>query len=385
MACKKLLLLVPLLLILAAAAVPAASQTFQFSDSLSVSPGQPSALERAQAALRGGDFDVAAEAYRKWLAASPGDATAWYNFACVQALRGDSTAALHALRNAVTAGWADSSWTVRDPDLKPLHGMETFQNLTSRMARISRERETGAQQVVDPWFIERTIQSPYVLHLPDDYDLSRKQPYPLVMLLHERGGDHRSLVQLVERLALPGVAYALPGGGHAVERGEGFAWWERSFTRAPRDSVLLQRSRDLSAEALLNVAGDAAAREHLDTNRVVIVGVGQGAAMAMMTALYAPEKVEAVALLAASLPGDWPRDTALTARLDSLAAANVRVFTAHGTHDRLTSTDEMEAFLEVLVAAGVEVTSRWHPADHEATDEMVLDLADWLGQIFGRP
>ena len=64
---------------------------------LAVQPGDPSYLDIATQAYMDKDWDKSAEYYQKWVNAQPSDHRAWYNLACVLALKGQPEQAAKAL------------------------------------------------------------------------------------------------------------------------------------------------------------------------------------------------------------------------------------------------------------------------------------------------
>jgi tetratricopeptide (TPR) repeat protein len=63
------------------------------------------------------------------IALRPNDATILYNVACVFAMMKRKEEAMETLRKAWDAGFTDSDWARRDPDLSLLHDEPEFQTL----------------------------------------------------------------------------------------------------------------------------------------------------------------------------------------------------------------------------------------------------------------
>jgi Flp pilus assembly protein TadD len=59
----------------------------------------------------------------------PNDPGILYNAACMYALGGNKEHALQMLTRAQAAGFHDSNWARRDPDLALLHGEPEFERL----------------------------------------------------------------------------------------------------------------------------------------------------------------------------------------------------------------------------------------------------------------
>jgi hypothetical protein len=58
-----------------------------------------------------------------------------YNLGCLAALKGDRTAALHWLRQAVSQGYHAADWMTRDADLEVLRGDPEFEAIVAQAGR----------------------------------------------------------------------------------------------------------------------------------------------------------------------------------------------------------------------------------------------------------
>jgi len=70
---------------------------------------------------------------RKLVRLQPTNATAHYNLACSLALCKRRPDAIRALRKAVTLGYTDRDWMLKDPDLESLKGDPNFKKLLSQL------------------------------------------------------------------------------------------------------------------------------------------------------------------------------------------------------------------------------------------------------------
>ena len=342
-------------------------------------PGDPSLSVLADRALVAGDLPLAVELYERWLEADPSDYVSWYNFACTQALVGDTAAALQALENALIAGWTDSTWTMADPDLVLLRGNDRFKTLMSRMGRKAALASETAEEGEQLYF-PRTTLDPCLIIRPETATHRSPQGYPLVMLLHDRGEDMEQMKDLVDRLALPGVIYAIPRAPYPVEEARGgFEYWPREIVMTG-DSKVEEHIRSMTADYYGNLVGEIVRVEDVDTNCVVIIGYAQGGAAALLSALEAPEHFLAIATLAGYLP-ETRRDTD---RFVKMKANGTHLFIAHGAKDREVTKSEAATIRELADSAGVETTCRIYPAEHDISDEMVLDLSEWLSDLFAQ-
>jgi len=65
----------------------------------------------------------------------PDDPEHWYNLACSFALVKLPHDAIGALDRAVTLGYRDAEWLLKDDDLKPLHADPRFRKLVARVCQ----------------------------------------------------------------------------------------------------------------------------------------------------------------------------------------------------------------------------------------------------------
>ena len=72
-------------------------------------------------------YDEALDWYKRALEVNPGLGDAYYNIACVYAVRGDRAQALRYLRIALLNGYVQLATLSSDPDLQGLHGDPTFE------------------------------------------------------------------------------------------------------------------------------------------------------------------------------------------------------------------------------------------------------------------
>lgn len=87
-----------------------------------------------------GDSPAKAEqAARELVMMAPDRPAAFYNLACVLAVRGKTTEALDAYEKAITLGWRHERHTTLDASLDPLRSHPRFTELTDRMRRLIAE------------------------------------------------------------------------------------------------------------------------------------------------------------------------------------------------------------------------------------------------------
>jgi phospholipase/carboxylesterase len=198
-----------------------------------------------------------------------------------------------------------------------------------------------------------------------------------VVWLHGLGADGHDFAPLVPELRLPAgsaVRFVLPhapirpvtiNGGYRMR-----AWYDvAGFDRgAPQDESGIRAS----AEAI----GALVKRERergVPSERIVIAGFSQGAAMALHLGPRWPERLGGVIGLSGYLPLS---DT--VAREAHPQNAALPVFLAHGSLDEVVPQEAGLGSRDALRALGYGVEWRSYPMGHSVCAQEVADVREWL-------
>ena len=198
-----------------------------------------------------------------------------------------------------------------------------------------------------------------------------------VIWLHGLGADGHDFVPIVPELKLPpspGVRFVFP---HArvrpVTLNMGMhmrAWYDiRTLTAEGRaDEAGLRES--------LAVLGKLIAAERalgIVSQRIVVAGFSQGAALALHGALRHAEPLAGVLALSAYLP----LQAALAAELAEANRATP-ILMCHGQHDPVLPLALGLAACNWLRAAGYRVEWKEYPMQHQVSMAEIQDVAAWL-------
>jgi phospholipase/carboxylesterase len=201
-----------------------------------------------------------------------------------------------------------------------------------------------------------------------------------VILMHGLGADGHDFEPVVGELRLVAphaVRWVFP---HAplrpvtINAGQRMrAWYDIVALdgRAPEDEEGLRESA--------TAVGALVERERqrgVPAERIVLAGFSQGGALALHTALRAPERLAGVVGLSGYLP--------LAARLAEEAAPANRatpVFLAHGTHDLVVPLALGEGTRDVLRAQGHDVEWHTYPMAHSVSAEEIAQLRAFLVRV----
>ncbi len=209
---------------------------------------------------------------------------------------------------------------------------------------------------------------------------SAPSPTAAVILLHGLGANGHDFAGLVPELDLKGcqgIRFVFP---HApsipVTVNAGYAmpaWYDISGTDliSDQDAAGIQRSE---LEVLGLIAHEI--ERGIPSERIVLAGFSQGAAMTLHTALRTPFALAGIMALSGYLP--------LADRLAierSHANLLTPVFMAHGRHDTVVVPRRGEEARDALLALGYPV--EWHSYDteHNVTSEEVEDMAAFLRRV----
>jgi phospholipase/carboxylesterase len=167
-------------------------------------------------------------------------------------------------------------------------------------------------------------------------------PHPLTLLLHGWTGDETVMWVFASRLpkksllVAPRGLHPAPSGGYGWEEHEQHDWpWVDDFQP--------------SIEALLGLLTHENFPQ-ADLERIRLVGFSQRAALSYAFALTHPTRIAAVAGLA----GFMPQGAEALARNRTLTG--MPVFIAHGARDKIVPVERARHAVEILEAAGAQVT-----------------------------
>jgi len=182
-----------------------------------------------------------------------------------------------------------------------------------------------------------------------------------LLLLHGTGGNERDLIQLGRELD-PNAALLSPR-GKVLENG-----MPRFFRRLAEGVFDLE---DLKArtDELSNFVGSAAEHYGLNKNEIVAVGYSNGANIAASILLLRPTVLSAAILFRAMVP------LAPEVQPD---LGSTSVFIGAGSLDPIVPASNTKELVDLLRAAGADVTIRFFQSGHELTGNDVDAAREWL-------
>jgi phospholipase/carboxylesterase len=217
-------------------------------------------------------------------------------------------------------------------------------------------------------------------------------PYPLLVLFHARGGDEQQMVRSMPAMSWRNyVGVSLRGPEPVVRRSrcEGFGWGGE-FGRPDRpesrgqssiaDAEIVRRRLWDTAPDPVDVLEDGvfdAIRKtrrslHVHSERIFLVGCGEGAAVAYRLGLSYPERFAGVV----SINGWLPSGFRPLGRLK--ACRDLRILVVHGEWNTRVPVRAARRDVSMLRAGGLQVAFQSYPCAHRLTSPMLSDVDTWL-------
>jgi len=211
-----------------------------------------------------------------------------------------------------------------------------------------------------------TFAAPVVLTAGADALDALDTDAPLVVLLHGRGADERSILSLVQHLP-SGPAYAAVRA--PISEGGGYAWFaNRGIGRPVAESL---EATMAWFRAWLDEAAPAG-------RPVVLVGFSGGAAFAGGLVLSDPHRYAGAAVLNGTLP------LGAGVPVDAGRLANTPVLLARGAADTVIPRELLDRTWAYLhEESGADLTAYLDPGGHGLTPGAVDALGAWLDAVTG--
>lgn len=184
-----------------------------------------------------------------------------------------------------------------------------------------------------------------------------------LVLLHGTGGDKNDLVPLGRQL-LPGAAILSPD-GKVLENGVSRRFFKRLAVGELDIPDLLAQTDDLAS-----FLASTAERYSLDPDRLIALGLSNGANIAVSLLFRHPGLLNAAALLRPMLPYEPEA---------GLDLAGTGVLIAAGGRDHYVPSSESVNLGKALEASGAEVFMHLNPeAGHGLTEGDLVETSRWL-------
>ncbi len=216
--------------------------------------------------------------------------------------------------------------------------------------------------------------------------------YPLLVMLHGRGGDEHQMLRSMPAMSwrnYVGLGLRAPEPVGRRIPAEGFSWGgpfvrpdrRKPAPPSPSDSQVVSRTLwpegpldpiDLVEEGIFRAIRRTRKALHVHSERIFLVGSGEGAAVAYWLGLTYPERFAGVVAINGWLPSRFRP----LARLKS--CRDVKILVVHGEWNARAPIETARRQVAVLRAGGLKVAFQTYPCAHRLSAPMLADVDTWL-------
>ena len=216
--------------------------------------------------------------------------------------------------------------------------------------------------------------------------------YPLLILLHGKGGDEDQLIRAMPSLSRRNyVGLGLRGTAavHKRDRLVGYSWGpefdlpQRSSFRTPplldeaeqfRRALTEPESDPMTSleDGVFGAVREIRSLLHVHSERIFLVGCGEGAAAAYRLGLSFPERFAGVVAINGWLPSGFRA----LGRFDALR--NFPVLAVHGAWNSRVPLHHARRDVSTLRAGGLSVAFQSYPCNHRLDPDMLADVDTWI-------
>ena len=295
----------------------------------------------------------------------------YYNLACCNARLGKQEQAVDFLTRARETGVVNYPFVVADADLALLKGFKPFDDF---MAAFKTSHEAARRAQGEALYIQVPALNEIRVRLPQGFDKSRR--YPLVIGLHEYGGNARDFAPLYDSIsykddfifAAIDAPYAVP----AADENAGGRWWW--LYDAPDDGWM--RSRTTTVQLVLAARQRLLADYPIDEKNIYLLGYRQGGTAAMLVCSTEWKNFAGFIAVGSHHLGDEPK-------LD----AGFACLLCHGRADEKLKFEYCKEAREIWTRGGAIVTveelTKWQEIDADATSAIAAWLHDCISDRSG--
>lgn len=223
--------------------------------------------------------------------------------------------------------------------------------------------------------------------------------YPLLVLLHNRGGDEHQMLASMPAMSWRNyVGLSLRGPEPLTRDGQpaGFRWGSafgrpdrilaEQLAPTPPPSEVFRRAFQGEPIDPIDQLEDGVFRSirglrrtlHVHSERIFLVGVGEGATVAYRLGLTYPERFAGVVAINGWLPAPGVLGFAPLGRLK--ACRELRILVVHGEWNPRAPISQARRDVALLRNGGLKVAFQSYPCDHRLSSPMLSDVDTWLIQ-----
>ncbi|HRI02585.1 MAG TPA: PHB depolymerase family esterase [Pyrinomonadaceae bacterium] len=204
----------------------------------------------------------------------------------------------------------------------------------------------------------------YDLYVPENIT----QPAPLLVAVHGYGAHKRYMMRearlvagdnfVIAAIQAPHPHYRRTDDGYRI----GYGWLS---DQKPEEHIRLHH------KFVLDVIEKLAADDVIDRERIYMYGFSQACALNFRFAFTHPEVLSGIVGVCGGIPGDLETNE----KYKPFAA---ETFYLYGDDDEFYTQEQFAGFNEKLAAKLPNYRSKHYTAKHEITEDMRVDIKDWL-------
>ncbi len=202
---------------------------------------------------------------------------------------------------------------------------------------------------------------------------------PVVVILHGSKSSADAMIALADQLYIPPCRIVLPDGPLPLGRFGGAHFWYGRFTHSRKD---VEYSRDYLFDVMNHFSHDpsnsSGRAEPPKPRPVIIMGVSQGAVMALEAGLNYKGNIKAVVSLSGYIAN--PEKTLA----HPSAPLNTPILLVHGTWDPIVQNEDTEGTLRALKRAGYHPVLREFQIGHVLTYGTTMAVTGFLQDVMSQ-
>lgn len=192
---------------------------------------------------------------------------------------------------------------------------------------------------------------------------------PVLFLLHGWGSNEKDLIGLASSLPKDMIVVSIRA--PYAKQGGGFMWYDLQIGNGVFKENIEQANESV---AKINKVITQVMKEYkADTNNIFLGGFSQGAIMSLRVGLAAPFRLKGIVCLSGRYPDTIDMDKIPMAFRDKL-----NVFISHGSNDKVIPIVEGKKIATTLRKEKFHITWKEYAMEHQITQEVLIDLNNWL-------
>ncbi|MFA7122746.1 MAG: hypothetical protein WC212_01765 [Candidatus Delongbacteria bacterium] len=304
------------------------------------------------------DYKKAAQNYLYILSHNAYDIIATYNLACTYALMKEPELSSKFLYRAVDLGFVDYNFLKKDPDFESVKGMPAFDAAIDSIGQII--KNLGDDIVIETkTLLKCRITKPLAFY-PD-------KKYTVVIGLHAHSSNQNQMVKIWKHFDMPEFIFVVPQAPYGVPIGlaNEFRWNIDEM----HESVI-GRSENMSVSYIKDLIAEV--KKRYNVKDIYLLGLHQGASVAIDTAIKNPDIVKGVIAFGPDYDVSKIQDEVLK------KAKDVKFFVVSSPNDIYVPQDRCEAIKTRLTDFGFDIVCKELDGEFSISKASLKESEKWF-------